>query len=162
MRTGCLPPVAVACCALLWWAATAVRTGGQQTVVQAYGPGHDAHADLLKQILAELKGMRAELALLRPAAAQGPDAGPKLLAQRCASCHTGAAEQGNGFQIFTAEGKEAYLSVNDINRMERKIERNQMPPGGGLVGAEKDPLRKYLEAKRSKQPASVPEKGGGK
>lgn len=103
-------------------------------------PQQSARDDVLLEILAELRAMRAELAALRnpQAAAQVASVLPTLRTA-CARCHSpaGADKDGGGFTLFDARGElSAALSDRDRARVVNRVGRNSMPPAPAKIKAE--------------------------
>lgn len=109
-------------------------------------------ADVLLEILAELRAMRAELAALKnPQAAQQVASVLPTLRTACARCHSpaGADKDGGGFVLFDARGElSAALNDRDRARVANRVSRNSMPPAPSKLGAkEKAEIVKAFEKK---------------
>lgn len=135
-----------ACIVLVAGATLLVATPPGQVLVPAYQPTYSATDDLLKQILEELKGLRAEVRAGRPA--QGADVA-SVIKTRCAACHVAKAadEKGSGFVLIEDDGALAELSLAEKRRIKRQVEQGRMPPGQPLVEAEKKLLVEHVTPK---------------
>lgn len=124
---------------------------------QAVRTGYSPEQALLKGIYEELQSMHQTLR----ASAGGqavPIGTPESVAKaRCFSCHAPAAaeEKGKGFVLFTEDGKLEQFSINDWRRINKKVEKGEMPPEGALSPGEKGvfkkiPIRGQPQPKESK------------
>lgn len=105
--------------------------------VPAYGAGYappqqTADAETLRQLLEEIRAMRAELRAALQQAQQQPqavDAGA-LAGSVCARCHQAsqADARGGGFVMVEDDGSLSVLSLEHRNRIRRRIENGSMPP----------------------------------
>lgn len=121
--------------------------------VPAYGAGYSpqpADPELLRQLLEEIRAMRAEL---RAALQQGQPAQPAqepsaaaLLDNSCAKCHKAgdADSKGGGFVMVEADGKLSLLSLEHKNRIARRIQNGSMPPAKSVNRPLSDAERKSL------------------
>lgn len=118
---------------------------GQPTLTPAYGAGFDAHADLMKQMLAELRGIRADLRLA--SGVRQDLSAATVITSRCASCHAAAIadEKGGSFVLVERDGKPADLTPGFRRSVIRQVEKNLMPPGAPLPEAEKQAIRNLKE-----------------
>lgn len=142
-----------------WWLLP-TRTGHattpqQQLLVPAYQSGYSATDDLLKQLLAEVRGLRQDVQSLRglgtPA---GVADGGALLKTRCASCHTeGKAEdRGGGFVLVLKDGAIAPLSLYEQRKVSEQLRAKKMPMGGTpLSSGEIDLVEKFLRERPDQQ-----------
>lgn len=95
--------------------------------------------DVLLEILAELRAMRAELSALRnPVQAQTLASAVPIVRQQCARCHSPAVadKDGGGFVLLTAAGELQPLSDRDRQRVHNRVRSNSMPPAPAKVKAE--------------------------
>jgi hypothetical protein len=96
--------------------------------------------DVLLEILAELRAMRAELAALRnPVQAPTLVSAVPIIRQQCARCHSpaGADKDGGGFVLVDARGElSTTLSDRDRQRVYNRVRGNSMPPAPAKVKAE--------------------------
>lgn len=104
---------------------------------------------ILKEILAEVKALRRELAVIRreQQAVRAPDNLKQLIASRCASCHGEqvADSKGAGFLMLQKNGDVPPFSLAEKKRIIRLVERGEMPKDGQPFSeAEKDALKKFL------------------
>jgi mono/diheme cytochrome c family protein len=108
----------------------------QQVLVPAYQAAYSPSDDLLRQILEEVRGIRAELRM-GPLGLKQDGAG--LLQGRCSACHQDgvADDKGGGFVLVEKDGALAELSLAEKRRVKRLVEQGKMPPGGGLPEAER-------------------------
>ncbi len=65
----------------------------------------------------------------------------QILTKRCLSCHNASSRMGN-LSLATRADAERVLSGRLLDR----IEKGQMPPGGGLPAQERDELKAWLAA----------------
>ena len=65
----------------------------------------------------------------------------QILTKRCVSCHNSSSKMGN-LSLATRADAERVLS----GRLLERIEKGQMPPGGGLPAAELSELKAWLAA----------------
>lgn len=69
-----------------------------------------------------------------------PESAVAVWQARCAKCHTGTAEDGGGFAIFSEPGKLADLTPLDVDYMDTRVQAGTMPPkseGGRLPAADR-------------------------
>ncbi len=124
---------------------------GYKVYVPTYGaqylPASAEGNTTLAEILAELKGIRQDLAAFRPqmppADGHPPAGAPNalgILGAKCGACHeAGTADQKGGGFVMLQNGKLAPLSVAERKRMATFLLRDRMPP---------DPLPKLSEAEK--------------
>lgn len=114
---------------------------------QAATGDDDETKALLRQLLEEMRAMRADLNKVPPQAlgvAAGPDPAA-ILKKSCASCHTGDKAKG-GFLIYTDKGESVKLSPADRREMTKRVASGNMPPPPvKLSVAEKDAVAKGLK-----------------
>jgi mono/diheme cytochrome c family protein len=97
-----------------------------QVLVPAYQASYSSSEDLLKQILAEVRGLRADL---RAGGGGGAATLAGVVQQRCAQCHTsGKEDRGGDFVLLEKDGKLAELSLNERRRLLRLVQKGEMPP----------------------------------
>lgn len=109
-------------------------------VVPKHEAAYSTAEALLRDILVELRGLRADVQAV--AGVKGGATGDRVgvLRLRCASCHGAdvAEEKGAGFVLLEKDGKPAELSVAEQRRVKREVERGRMPPAPAtLTEAEK-------------------------
>lgn len=114
--------------------------------IPAYGgqfvPSASADADVLHEILAELKAMRGEMTRLRELAeapfpqAQGQPGGPRshldVLSQSCARCHNvaDAEKKGGSFALVDADNRLSPLTPASAVKIYKMVVSGLMPPPG--------------------------------
>jgi mono/diheme cytochrome c family protein len=143
----------------------AVAVVNPTVVLPLYGAAYTGEADaetadLLKQLLAEIRALRADLQKGPPPAGpsdtgDGPPVAPlktidvgAVVKAKCASCHTGDAAK-SGFEMVTDKG-----DLVKLNGLSRKAVRDRVDGKGGgpmpppkspqLTPAEKEALKKAL------------------
>jgi hypothetical protein len=105
----------------------------------AYSPaggGDDDTRALLRELIAEVKALRADIskgggAPSANSAAAGPDP-VAVLRTSCASCHTGEKAKGE-FLLFTDKGELVKLSPADRREVSRRVQSGNMPPPPGRL-----------------------------
>lgn len=104
---------------------SAVYTPPQQT-------GDPSTAELLRELIAEIKAMRAELAASRlpPQMQLAIADGKRALTTNCIKCHghDAAPTKGDGFALFDRGGELLPLADRDRQRVHARVSRNSMPP----------------------------------
>jgi hypothetical protein len=130
------------------------------TYAARFAPGADE--GLLREILAELRAIRVELAAQRQAVTpleRPPASLAALVAARCAGCHAEAVAErkGDGFVLLTAQGQVPLLSAGDRRRILRLVnaddETRRMPKGAPpLTDGEKRALQGFLATNMEKAP----------
>ena len=129
---------------VLFLAAWASATDSR-SVVPTYS-AHYTEDAVLREILLELRAIRAELKALRPSTTPAPTLGG-ILKARCASCHgqSVAAGKGDGLVLVESDG-----NIPDFNRAERRlilrlVATGEMPKKGPpLSEPEKRALTEHL------------------
>lgn len=88
--------------------------------------------DVLRALVAEIKGLRADLGSApRPQAAQAEiGSAVKILSNRCAKCHgaDSARTEGGSFVLFGATGEFIPVRPGDAKRIVNYVSRGMMPP----------------------------------
>lgn len=130
--------------------AGAVLYASTPVYVPAYGGRYVGTDDgLLRELLAEVKAIRAEIKFLcgQRATAAPPASLKALVSARCASCHAGdvAEKKGAGFVILGADGAVPPFSLAEKKRILRLVGRGEMPKDGPpLTETEKQALVRFL------------------
>lgn len=103
---------------------------------------------LQREILAELKAIRAELSAIRKQSAREPQAETlvQAITGRCAACHSEdvAEKKGGGFVWLLKSGKVPPLSLGEKKLIDRAIESGKMPPPAGLTSDERQRFHELL------------------
>lgn len=127
------------------------------TYIPSYSARYSSGEDVvLREILAELKIIRAELQSFRRQGGMAikPAANLKeFITGRCAACHgeTTADKKGASFVLLTKEGQVPALSLAEKKRMIRLTGRGEMPPGAPMTEDEKVQLNDFLFPKEDMQ-----------
>lgn len=108
------------------------------------------NAALLKQLLEEIRGMRAEMA--GKAAATSSDAGQEeakktlaMLQKSCMNCHTEGSEKGD-LAMFSKDGEAFKLSGAAKREIIRRVTSGSMPPKPAVLSAaEKAAIKKAYQ-----------------
>lgn len=136
--------------------------------IPLYGASLGAETDpevvrALNVLIEEIRGLKAELAASRPAAAPrklaAPTDGPALAVAHCATCHTaGRLAKGTEFTMFSPDGKPLLLNRPDRDVIVARLEKGTMPPPtrlkpteaeyAGLKGFYKTPPAPTVPAKK--------------
>ena len=107
----------------------------------------------LREMLAELRGIRVEVAALRRQGLGKPAQTFATLKDffgaRCAGCHAEAVSEkrGAGFTLLTKDGKAPPLSLAEKRRIARMVGKGEMPPNNPLPEDEKQRLEELLNPK---------------
>lgn len=114
-----------------------VPTYGAQFVPS--GQQQTAGDEVLREILQELRAMRAEIAALKQPAVLPlalADAG-KVMSKSCVKCHgkDAAEKDGGGFVMFDQAGGLLQLAEADKRRVANRVSRNSMPPAPAKLAA---------------------------
>lgn len=107
-------------------------------LVPAYTASTTAEAILLKQILDELRGMRAEVKLVLASKANPADL-KTVMTARCAGCHSVDKAEANGdsFVLIERDGSLSPLSVGQKRSLVRMVEKGLMPKNAALTPEER-------------------------
>lgn len=113
----------------------------------------DETKELLRQMVEELRSMRAELQSLRgPALPLLQESHTKAVQTNCQKCHAAnvADSAGGGFKMFAANGSLVQLDARDKLRVVNRVSRNSMPPAPAKVtaGDKKAILEAFQESKK--------------
>lgn len=77
-----------------------------------------------------------------------PPAALLVYRSRCSKCHTGDADGGGGFAMFTADGNPAPLTPLDLDLIEKRVRGGTMPPrfpGGRLPADERAAVSQHAD-----------------
>lgn len=141
---------------MLLFVSVATAMANPPPYIQTYSAQFNAGNDsLLREILAELRQMRLELATIRklqqPAVVVAPPPASlgQLVKLRCAECHAwdSAEKKGAGFVLLAEEGKVPPLSLAEKRRIARMVSKDEMPPKLPLTELEKRALEEFLNPK---------------
>ena len=108
-----------------------------------YSPTSGTDAEVMLQILAELKAIRSELQALKAGNPATAKAVPfDTLKRNCGACHNSktAGDKGGELVLIDEQGKLGLLSRADRREILSRVSKGTMPPTGKLSEADKEAI----------------------